>query len=326
MDFEYVACDLCGSEDQTLLFSQIDWVTGREFHLVECSCGMAFVNPMPLESAIPDLYPKNYLKDKDQENMSPFYARMVSLLPNHRDGTLLDVGCGRGDFIHYASTRGWNVQGVDALKWEGSRPVPIRAGDFPHMDFARQRFDVITAWAVLEHVRKPSAFFEKVSSLLKDDGSFVLVVPNFSALGMRHSCAQDVPRHLHLFTPKAVERHLRRCGMKTRSILHNSALYSSYPFGLIRALYWRLLRNDSHCHRYDNRSVALLRHRQVRGNLRAWLNEVFASVSVKDMMIDAVDLTAGIVVANVSKILRNYGTITVTAVPDRSSPREKSSN
>jgi SAM-dependent methyltransferase len=313
VDVEYVACDLCGSDDHALLFSQIDWVTGREFHLVECECGMAFVNPMPLESAVPDLYPKDYLKDKDQESMSPFYARMAGLLPNHPGGALLDIGCGRGDFIHYAATKGWNVQGVDALDWEGRRPVPIQVGDFLHMDFAERRFDVITAWAVLEHVRKPSAFFEKASSLLKEGGSFIFVVPNFSALGMRYSCSQDVPRHLHLFTPRAVEQHLRRCGMRTCAIFHNSALYSSYPFGLVRALYWRVLRGDFRCARYDNKSVAVLRHRQVRGNLRSWLNEVAASVSIKDMVIDAADLALGIAVANLSKVLRNYGTITVIA-------------
>jgi SAM-dependent methyltransferase len=317
VDVEYVACDLCGSQKHNLLFSKIDWVTGREFNVVECSCGMMFVNPMPTESCIPELYPKNYLKDKARENMDSVYQRMVSFLPNHPGGTLLDIGCGRGDFINYASGQGWNVQGVDFLKWEGACPVPIRVGDFLQMDFGGQKFDVITAWAVLEHVRKPSAFFERVSQLLKESGSFIFLVPNMAAPGMRYSCTEDVPRHLHLFSPKSIAKHLQRCGMKPRVTLHNSAVYSSYPFGLLRAVYWRLLRKDFHCHRYDNRSVLLLRNRQIRGNLGSWLKEVYETVALKDMLIDAADLTLGVFLANLSKVIRNYGTVTVVAVLDR---------
>lgn len=316
MDVEYVACDLCGSNKQSLLFSKTDWVTGREFNVVECSCGMAFVNPMPVESAMADLYPKNYLKDKAKENTASIYPRMLSFLPRHPNGSLLDIGCGRGDFIHHASTQGWNVQGVDFLEWEGARSVPIRVGDFLQMDFGQQKFDIITAWAVLEHVRKPSAFFEKASVLLKDGGSFVFLVPNFAAPGMRYSCAEDVPRHLHLFSPQAVAKHLKRCGMKPQAILHNSAIYSSYPFGLLRSAYWRLLRNDFHCRRYDNRSVLLLRNRQIRGNLGSWLKEVFESVPVKDLLVDAADLALGVLLANLSKVVRNYGAITVIAARD----------
>jgi 2-polyprenyl-3-methyl-5-hydroxy-6-metoxy-1,4-benzoquinol methylase len=317
VDVEYVACDLCGSTEQTLLFSKIDHVTGWEFNVLECSCGMAFVNPMPSESAIHALYPENYLKDKAQENMASVYPRMASFLPKHPGGSLLDIGCGRGDFIHYASSQGWNVQGVDFLEWADARPVPIRVGDFLQMDFGQQQFEVVTAWAVLEHVRRPSAFFEKVGHILKDKGSFVFLVPNFTALGMRCSCAEDVPRHLHLFSPQAVAKHLGRCGMRVRAILHNSAIYTSYPFGLLRAAYWRFLRNDYHCRRYDNRSVLLLRNRQIRGNLQSWLKEVFQTVALKDMLIDAADLALGVFLANLSKVIKNYGTITVIAGKDR---------
>ncbi|MBM3299923.1 MAG: class I SAM-dependent methyltransferase [Deltaproteobacteria bacterium] len=308
---EFVPCDLCGSEDQELLYTRTDPITKDDYHLVECGCGMAFVNPMPTREAIADLYPRDYLKDKS--DMSSMYRRMMKLLPQSDGDRLLDLGCGRGDFIHYAAGYGWDVEGVDLIEWNTPHHVPIRVGDFVEMDLPERHYDVVTAWALLEHVRKPSQFFEKVSRILKDDGRFVFIVPNFSAPGMRMSCTEDVPRHLHLFTPKAVEGYLDRFGMMAVTIHHRADIYTAYPFGLLRYGLLRLLQRETRCTRYQNRSVSVLRNRQIKGNLQAWLGEVVRVVGPVDILLDAVDLCLGVIVANFSKIIRNYGVMTVTA-------------
>jgi len=312
---KFVRCDLCGSEDQDLLYSKIDPFTGEEFHLVECSCGMAFVNPMPTEESIPFLYPGDYLKDKSL--MGSLYRRMMGYLPQTETGRLLDVGCGRGDFLQFAATQGWEVDGVDLLDWGSPDQLPLRVGDFLKMDLPQRSYDAITAWALLEHVRRPSAFFAKVSSLLADDGYFVFVVPNFGAPGMRYSCTDDIPRHLHLFTERAIDAYLHSYGMRVQKVHHSSALYTAYPFGILRHKILRLLRGETNCSRYENRSVALLRSRQLKGNLVSWLKEVLTTVTPFDMLVDVIDLALAIVIAKVSKLVGNYGVITVIAVPDR---------
>jgi SAM-dependent methyltransferase len=316
---EYVPCDLCGSSDQVLLYSKIDPITRKEFHLVECDCGMAFVNPMPTAESIPLLYPGDYLRDKT--DLASLYSRMMTYLPV-RQGKLLDIGCGRGDFINHASKEGWEVEGVDLMDWGTPHDVPIRVGDFLAMDFPEKHYDAITAWALLEHVRAPSAFFKRVSQLLKDDGIFVFVVPNFSAPGMKHCCTEDVPRHLWLFTPRGVENYLGRYGMEARAVFHNDALYTAYPFGLVRYGVQRLQKRPAHCSRYQNRSVALLRNRQIKGNATAWLAEVLKSVGPLDAALDLIDLALGVLLAQASKLIGNYGVITVVA----GRKRQKKSN
>ncbi len=308
---EYVSCDLCGSEEHTLLYSKWDPVTRKEYNVVECRCGMAFVNPMPTVESIPLLYPADYLKDK--RDFAQLYGRMMKLLPNISGGRLLDIGCGQGDFINRASKEGWLVEGVDLMAWENLHLVPIRVGDFLEMDLPSDSYDVLTAWALLEHVRQPSAFFRKVFRLLKKDGKFIFVVPNFEAPGMRRSCTEDIPRHLWLFSPRAIDEYLRKSGMETLSIYHNDEVYSAYPFGLLRLILFKLWRNGTHCSRYDNKSIALLRNRQIRGNLRWWLSEVIRSVGPMDLILDAADIALGVLVAEFSKIVRNYGIITVLA-------------
>jgi SAM-dependent methyltransferase len=308
---EYVACDLCGSLEHTLLFSKIDQVTGLEFNLVECSCGMAFVNPMPTRECISMIYPDDYLDGKERRQDK--YAKMLSLLPSASGQILLDIGCGRGDFIHYAAASGWQTEGVDLMDWRSPYSDAIKVGDFLTMDLPEAGYDAVTAWALLEHVRQPSLYFRKASRLLRDNGRFVFVVPNISAPGMRYSCSEDIPRHLWLFTPAAVMRYLDESGMEAVSIRHDGRIYQAYPFGLLRRLFNANERKEPRCREFENRAVALLRNRQVKGNLRPWLAEALRSLGPKDLVIDALDLALGVLVAQASKIVRNYGVINVIA-------------
>jgi SAM-dependent methyltransferase len=306
-----VPCDLCNSTEQNLLYSKIDFVTGNDFHLVECGCGMAFVNPMPTEDSIGSLYPTDYLEGKD--TMDSLYKRMARRLPKGIPGKLLDIGCGRGDFISYTRKLGWDVTGIDLLDHAGKADVPIITGNFITMDFAESYYDVVTAWAVLEHVRTPSLFFQKIGRILKPGGSFIFTAPNFSAYGMRHACVEDIPRHLWLFTPRAVCSYLKNSGMKPAVISHCGRIYTSYPFGLLRYLLVRMFHKTTDCTMYENRSVSLLRHRDVKNNLGAWVVEVLEELKYWEIAIDAMDLVLGILVANLSKMMRNYGVMTVVA-------------
>lgn len=308
---EYVPCDLCGSLDHDLLYTKTDPITRLDFHLVMCRCGMAFVNPMPQEDSIPLLYPTSYLEGKEAREDK--YHKMLGLLPEKPTGKLLDIGCGKGDFIYSAARIGWDVEGVDVIDWGSPYPVPVRIGNFLAMDFVPASYDVVTAWAVLEHVRHPSLFLEKIAGLLKPDGRFIFVVPNVAAPGMKHSCAEDVPRHLWLFSPEAVTQFLERSGMEARAILHDGKIYQAYPFGLLRYAMRRIVRRETSCESFKNKSVALLRNRQLAGNLRSWMLEVLRTVGPVDLVLDVLDLAFGVSLAVLSRLIGNYGVITVLA-------------
>lgn len=201
---EFVRCDLCGSEDHEIVYAKIDPVTKWEFYLVRCSCGMAFVNPMPLGESLKLLYPGHYLDEKP--GLDSLYQKMISILESVNVGNrLLDIGCGSGEFIRYANERGWDAHGVDFVDWATDKNnLKIRVGHLPSMSIPESSFDVVTAWAVMEHVRDPSSYFEKIGILLRKQGKFVFTVPNVSSPGMIYSCDEDTPRHLWLFTPEPV--------------------------------------------------------------------------------------------------------------------------
>ncbi len=49
----------------------------------------------------------------------------------------------------------------------------------------------------------------------------------------------------------------------------------------------------------------------MKGNLFVWLKDVVTTLGPIDLMLDAVDGGIGILLANLSKLLRNYGIITI---------------
>lgn len=314
---EYVPCDLCGSLDHEIIYSKIDHVTNWEFHVVRCSCGMVFVNPMPFQDHLHLLYPSHYLDEKPLlENL---YSRMLQILPSATNGNkLLDIGCGRGDFVWYANQHGWDAEGVDFTRWKNFRKgLRITFGDFLLMNQGPSCFNVITAWAVMEHVRNPSLYFKRVSELIESKGKFVFTVPNVTSPGMLYSCDEDTPRHLWLFTPDAIKKYLSQCGMRVERSIHDGSVYRAYPFGLLR-LGFNLLLGNSHlrCKEFQNKSVALLKNKPMDLYFKTWLRDVLRRLSLVDIGIDTLDLSLGILVGSVSKFIKNYGVMTIVAVKD----------
>lgn len=105
--------------------------------------------------------------------------------PPARGATLLDIGCGTGDFVSAARRCGYDAMGIDTDReavqtgrsYHGDLPLfCMRAEDFLQQE--PRRYDVVTFFEVLEHLESPSAFIALVRSHLTTDGQMALSVPN----------------------------------------------------------------------------------------------------------------------------------------------------
>ncbi len=128
---------------------------------------------------------KIYVEKEIQKSfIQEFNARLDALEKFYpQKGTLLDVGCGVGHFLAEAQKRGWKVKGLDISSGAKAAAkdlygIDVEVGSLDGGLFHSERFDVITLWDVIEHIRKPLENLNYASQLLKEDGILVMKTPN----------------------------------------------------------------------------------------------------------------------------------------------------
>jgi 2-polyprenyl-3-methyl-5-hydroxy-6-metoxy-1,4-benzoquinol methylase len=135
-----------------------------------------------------------------------------------RSGTVLDIGCSTGAFLHQLArqfpndyaTLGTDVAGP-ALDHAERRGVPVLRAPFLTHDFGERRFDAITLWAVLEHLDEPARFLNKASALLRPGGHCFVLVPNLRSLAVRILGTRYryiMPEHLNYFSPATLRQFI----------------------------------------------------------------------------------------------------------------------
>ena len=155
-------------------------------------------------------------------------AERFPAFTNRPDNLLIDVGCGRGDFLARMKSLGWNVLGIepDPVSSEIARThgIPVFNGSLEQARLAGDTADEISLNHVLEHVHDPLELLRECYSVLRPGGRLVLYLPNIESLGHRffgrHWAGLDPPRHLFHFSPRSIDGLLRqspfrRCRIRT---------------------------------------------------------------------------------------------------------------
>lgn len=133
--------------------------------------------------------------------------RLIKKYIQNKNITILDVGCGTGDFLKAGKKNGFNVVGAEpnknarALAEKKSLTVKSDLSEINNI-----QFDVITLWHVLEHVPDYNDYINQLKKILKPNGILIIAVPNFNSYDAHHYknywAAWDVPRHLWHFSKK----------------------------------------------------------------------------------------------------------------------------
>lgn len=121
--------------------------------------------------------------------------------------TLLDLGCGTGEFLCECRKNGLRVKGVEpsikarefAINKYNLNIVPDFLKDIPAAD----RFDCITLWHVLEHIHSLPETMNKLREILNPGGVIIVALPNSNSYDAAHYgkfwAAYDLPRHIYHF-------------------------------------------------------------------------------------------------------------------------------
>jgi SAM-dependent methyltransferase len=193
-------------------------------------------------------YPASFYAyfDREHDYHAVRYAAEAEFLRKRSSSVaplLLDVGCANGDFPRFMRGQGWDVEGVEVALH--SKPIvdfTAYQQEFQDIPVDGPRYDAVTAWAVLEHVHDPMAYFKKAGRVLKKGGCFVFLVTNFSSLSSRCLYLEDVPRHLYFFTEDTVVRYLNEAGLTLVRKECGNRIYSMHPVNWLRYFVCRLVK------------------------------------------------------------------------------------
>jgi len=176
------------------------------------------------------------------------YAReLLNYLPAGSGRTLLDIGCGAGFLVAEANRRGFKACGIDASKvltrlGKEKLKANLQAVSIEKYK-TNQKFDVLVAKHVIEHIEDLDSFLAQCHQLLKPHGLFLISCPNIRSLFYfifrKRWYGLQPDQHRWQFTPKLLTSVLEKNGFK---IVKAEVTNLNYQVpGPKRPIFWFLL-------------------------------------------------------------------------------------
>jgi 2-polyprenyl-3-methyl-5-hydroxy-6-metoxy-1,4-benzoquinol methylase len=244
-------CPICGSHRKRLkgtpgkanaIFERLNGSV-HTVQVARCEdCTASYLSPMVYFSPalLAEMYNIGYFSSEDGvedfKNMGEKYSilRIVSQIAGSLHGkTLLDIGCGTGEYLKAASDFGMQVTGTDvdaslAAHIHQKYGYEVVIGRFTEDSFAPNSFDVIVLSHVIEHLQEPLPVLNAIRRTLKRNGLFVMCTPNVDSFMERlhdiygklrydhRKCYYltpfTTPYHIIGFNLKSSRRVLETCG------------------------------------------------------------------------------------------------------------------
>jgi len=222
-------CRACEGTSQQKLFVH----EGRV--VCQCqACGLVFLNPQPSDEVLSRIYSTEYfLESTDPESQghlsrikrqtARLYLDAIVQYGGTREGTLLEVGCGKGDLLAEGLARGYEVKGVEPSP-HAAQSANRRLGrdivtcsTLEEASLPADHFDVCVCVDVIEHVRDPVELLMQVRRVLKPTGVLLLVTPtldSWSARILKHRWFEFKTEHLYYFDSATLRNTLARTGFQ----------------------------------------------------------------------------------------------------------------
>lgn len=253
-------CPVCKSSNFLQLFACNDFVASEEkFNIVRCTnCTLEFTNPRPSEEKIGVYYQSTkYISHagSDKSELGVTYkiydwvrnfsigSKLRIIKGYHKDGNLLDLGCGLGYFLNgVKEDKTFEAIGADvsdeAVNYV-EKEFGIKVVKENHLNTINDNhFDIITQWHVMEHVHRLDERMKLLKRILKKDGTMFIAVPISNSFDSRYYKTfwdgYDVPRHLYHFTPSSFTKLMNENGF---DVVSQKAMLFDAPYISMRSEY-----------------------------------------------------------------------------------------
>jgi 2-polyprenyl-3-methyl-5-hydroxy-6-metoxy-1,4-benzoquinol methylase len=235
-------CPFCESTKAQVSFRDHGY-DKKDYAILKCKeCGFQYINPLPNDEYLGELYSQYYGSALNQRQMAtqltyrlPVFEALCDLVEDKKiaGSRLLDIGCGNGDFIWLAQKRGWNVSGAELSESAVEYAVQMRDLDVvkapsDKLPYDDNSFDVVTVLDVLEHLPNPHKVFASINRVLKPGGQVIVQVPNtpFQKIKAkvqrlkngRQKTTMATPLHLNHFDGKSLAKFAEKSGLKVEKV------------------------------------------------------------------------------------------------------------
>lgn len=261
-------CPLCKSKDiKNLIICEDHLVSGESFAINVCgTCTFKFTNPRPENEELHKYYQsEHYISHTSKANslrhilyilVRNYTLKNKLKLVNSlsKKGSILDVGCGTGDFLKTCSSANWKIQGIEQdlkarEKAEKLLGIKLITDLLDCKD--ENEYQIITLWHVLEHLPELNKTINHLEKLLAKQGRLIFALPNVDSYDAKkykeHWAGYDVPRHLYHFSQVTFKKLIKNHNLKVESI--QPMKFDSYYVSLL---------SESYKNKYFNYSRAFL--------------------------------------------------------------------
>jgi SAM-dependent methyltransferase len=152
--------------------------------------------------------PDDYFEYLQKRSWLGAIYRKLWLYPKlniYLQGSVLDVGCGIGDFLSYRA----NTVGVDinpkAVEWCRQRGFEVRIMAKDELPFPDNMFDGAVLDNVVEHIEKPVPLLYEVHRVLRRQARLIVGVPG------RYGYDKD-PDHKVFYSERKLTKEVSKCG------------------------------------------------------------------------------------------------------------------
>ncbi|SDD80125.1 class I SAM-dependent methyltransferase [Sporomusa acidovorans] len=224
-------CRLCGSK-KIMAIKKIKspWnlCSDLSYTLYGCSdCQSKMFDPDEHSINLNDFYNersknKNYLDE--QFTYSKYWMHEVKTIKQYLQKdprSILDIGCRNGDFLlHWP--QGIKRVGVEIAKdfahIAQNRGIII-INDFIENISFEEKFDIVTCYAILEHLNNPTPFMEKLNNLVSPNGILVIMVPFYDCLKVNLLDKLNIrwhmyspPEHVNFYSEEYLDKFFNKFG------------------------------------------------------------------------------------------------------------------
>ena len=242
-------CNFCGHQqaESFLELKDLRLNLPGSWNLMKCeNCGLLFIDPQPTWEELSAHYPKDYHAYLRKDSKITAFLRGFGLRNRVKSivrktaiqkGSILDVGCATGDFLHaFQTATGWDVMGLEivpeAAAAARAKGLTIIEKDLEDANLPDGSFDVITLWDVLEHMPDPAKVLRICYALLKPGGSLVLKCPDPSgkeaALFKESWIGYEAPQHLFGFPQPVLVNKLKEIGFPKVTTASTGSDYAAF--------------------------------------------------------------------------------------------------